>query len=170
MDLSDSQLESERLVSAREGYAINIVKADMTQPFPFADNSFDVIFHPVSNVYIEDVHHVWQECYRVLKPGGVLLSGLDNGMNFLFVCDTVPLTVTNTLPFNPLKNPHQMAALIAEENDSIQFSHTFEEQIGGQLKAGFMLTDAYEDFCNESEALRQAGIHSFWATRAVKGA
>jgi len=65
MDLSDKQLESEKMVAAREGYNINIVKGDMTLPFPFEDGSFDLIFHPVSNCYIEDVSHVWRECFRV---------------------------------------------------------------------------------------------------------
>jgi len=172
MDLSDRQLESERMVAQREGYKIDIVKADMTKTFPFEDSTFDVIFHPVSNVYIEDVHHVWQECYRVLKPGGVLLSGLDNGLNFIFTDYDNPLTVSETLPFNPLKNPAQMESLIADGEDSIQFSHTFDDQIGGQLKAGFMLTAAYEDFDHNPDilckAMVDAGIAAYWATRAVK--
>ena len=67
----------------REGYQINAIRADMTEPLPFTDEEFDLIFHPVSNCYIEDVMHVWQECYRVLKQGGRLMAGLDNGMNFL---------------------------------------------------------------------------------------
>jgi SAM-dependent methyltransferase len=167
MDLSDRQLESERLVAEREKYAINIVKADMTKRFPFEDNTFDLIFHPVSNCYIEDVYHVWNECYRVLKPGGILLAGMDNGVNFLF--DNLddlesPLTVTNTLPFNPLKKPEQMV-LLTRQNDGVQFSHTFDEQIGGQLKAGFVITGAFEDY---NDNARRGGIPTFWATRAVK--
>ena len=58
------------MVAAREGYAIEIVRADMTKPLPFPDASFDLIFHPVSNCYIEDVQHVWDECFRILRPGG----------------------------------------------------------------------------------------------------
>jgi ubiquinone/menaquinone biosynthesis C-methylase UbiE len=178
MDLSDKQLDNEHLVSEREGYRINIVKADMTEPFPFEAESFDIIFHPVSNVYIEDVHHVWRECYRVLKPGGVLLSGLCNGINFAFNDYNNPLTISEKLPYNPLKNPEQMAKLIAENEDSIQFSHSFNDQIGGQLKAGFVITAAYED--NDStlyngetpdlieKSLKDAGISTYWATRAVK--
>ena len=50
-DYSDAQLESERMISEREGYSINIVKGDMTKRLPFEDNSFDMIFHPVSNCY-----------------------------------------------------------------------------------------------------------------------
>jgi len=178
MDLSDKQLDSERVVAEREGYVINIVKADMTKPFPFEDESFDIIFHPVSNVYIEDVHHVWRECYRVLKPGGVLLSGLCNGLNFAFDDYSNPLLVSEKLPYNPLKNPEQMAQLLAEGEDSVQFSHSFDEQIGGQLMQGFVITAAYEDTDSTlydgkapdliCKALKDAGISTYWATRAVK--
>jgi len=172
MDISDRQLESERLVSRREGYGIEIVKADMAKPFPFADCAFDLIFHPVSNCYIEDVHHVWRECFRVLKPGGSLLAGLDNGINYLFDSYEQPLTVANSLPYNPLKNPAQMEKLL-NGDDGIQFSHTFDEQIGGQIKAGFAITGAYEDYNGESadsDATVKLGIPAFWATKAAKPA
>jgi len=36
--------------------------------FPVA--SFDLIFHPVANVFVPDVLPVWRECARVLRPGG----------------------------------------------------------------------------------------------------
>ncbi|MVB11009.1 Methyltransferase domain protein [Caprobacter fermentans] len=75
-DNSARQLESERMVAEREGYRIEIVRGDMTKPFPFRDESFDLIFHPVSNCYIEEVQPVWNECFRVLKHGGVLLAGM----------------------------------------------------------------------------------------------
>ena len=56
----------------------------MTKPLPFENEAFDLIFHPVSNCYVEDVKAIWRECFRVLKPGGLLMAGLDNGINFLF--------------------------------------------------------------------------------------
>ena len=167
LDYSDKQLESERLVADREGYKVNIVKADMTKKLPFEDNSFDIVFHPVSNCYIEDVYHVWNECFRVLKPNGILLAGMDNGFNFIVEDSTVrPLTITNKLPYNPLKNPEQME-LLQKNNEGIQFSHTFDEQIGGQINAGFAIVGAYEDFDNEPDAIAD-GIPSFWATKAIK--
>lgn len=165
LDYSEKQLKSEMLVAEREGYSIEIVRADMTKPFPFADSSFDIIFHPVSNCYVEEVEPLWKECFRVLKSGGVLLAGLDNGINYLFA-DEDETTVVNSLPFNPLKNPEYMRQL--EETDSgVQFSHTLEEQIGGQLRAGFCLTDIYEDTNGEGR-LHELNIPSFIATRAVK--
>jgi len=168
LDYSDSQLEKESTVAAREGYSINIVKADMTKKLPFDDESFDLIFHPVSNCYIEDVLHVWKECFRVLKPGGVLLAGMDNGFNFIVEDFTVrPLVITNKLPFNPLKMPEERFRKMAENHEGIQFSHTLEDQIGGQLKAGFTLTNVYEDFDNDPDAISD-GIPAYWASRAVK--
>lgn len=168
LDYSDSQLENERTVASREGYPINIVKADMTKPLPFEDESFDLIFHPVSNCYIEDVYHVWNECFRILKGGGVLLAGMDNGFNFIVEDFTVrPLVITNKLPFNPLKMPEERFRLLAENHEGIQFSHILEEQIGGQLKAGFILMDVYEDFNNDLDAISD-GIPAYWASRSVK--
>lgn len=167
LDYSERQLESEQMVAEREGYDIQIVKADMTQKLPFEDGSFDIIFHPVSNCYIEDVYHVWNECYRILKKGGILLAGMDNGFNFLITDHSVrPLIIENKLPFNPLQNPEQMKISL-EQNEGVQFSHTFDEQIGGQLKAGFVITGAYEDYNCKSDQEKD-GIPAFWATKAVK--
>ena len=75
LDYSVRQLESERLVAEREGYKINIIRADMTKPLPFENKEFDLIFHPVSNCYVAEVKPIFRECYRILKPGGILLCG-----------------------------------------------------------------------------------------------
>ena len=165
LDYSERQLASERLVAEREGYGIEILRGDMTRPLPFADGSFDLIFHPVSNCYVEEVEPIWRECFRVLKPGGVLLAGLDNGINFLFEGED-ETRVVNCLPFNPLKNPAQMEQL-QRDDGGVQFSHTLDEQLGGQLRAGFRLTALYED-TNGSGRLHEMNIPSFVVTRSEK--
>ncbi len=167
LDYSERQIEAERFVAAREGYEIDCVRADMTKPLPFADGSFDLIVHPVSNCYIRDVLPVWRECWRVLKPGGLLMAGLDNGFNYLFG-EEEPDRVTNTLPFDPLNDPEQMEQLLRDDC-GVQFSHTIGEQIGGQLRAGFRLLDVYDD-TNGSGVLHEHGAPCFWATLARKDA
>ncbi|MCF7932567.1 MAG: methyltransferase domain-containing protein [Acholeplasmataceae bacterium] len=164
LDYSLKQLESERLISEREGYSIEIVEADMTKRLPFEDASFDLIFHPVSNSYVEDVQHVFDECFRVLKPHGILLSGLDTGINY--VVDDDEQMIVRGLPFNPEKDP-ELKAWSLDGDWGIQFSHTLEEQIGGQLKAGFILKDLYEDYNGEGR-LHTLRIPSFVATKSVK--
>ena len=163
-DYSKKQLGSERLVSEREGYSIRIVRGDMTKRLPFEDGEFDIVFHPVSNCYVKDVEHVWRECARVLKKGGVLIAGTDHFVNDLV--DEDEERIINRLPFDPLENPDQMKQL--QESDSgVQFSHTLTEQIGGQLRAGFTLTDMYED-TNGSGRLHELNVPTMLATRSVK--
>lgn len=164
LDYSPKQLESEHMVAAREGYEINIVRADMTKTLPFEDESFDLIFHPVSNCYVEKVEPIFAECYRVLKRGGVLLCGLGNEVNYLVNDDET--TICNAMPFNPLQNEQQRKQL--EQDDcGMQFSHNAEEQLGGQLKAGFVLTDIYSDTNGEGR-LHEMGVETYYATRAIK--
>lgn len=164
LDYSHQQCESERMVSRREGYSVEIIQGDMTKPLPFEDETFDIIFHPVSNCYIEEVRPVFRECFRILKKGGILLCGLDNGINFIF--DEDESAVKYKLPFNPLKDP-QLYEDSVKNDWGIQFSHTMEEQVGGQLEAGFRLTHLYEDTNGEGR-LHEFNIPSFLATRAVK--
>ena len=164
LDYSLKQLESERTVAEREGYRIEIIRADMTKRLPFEDGTFDLIFHPVSNCYVEEVKPIWKECYRVLKKGGILLSGTDFFINY--IVDDDETSIINHLPFNPLKNPEQMKQLEAGDS-GVQFSHTLEEQINGQLEAGFVLTALYEDTNGEGR-LHELNIPTFLAMRSVK--
>jgi len=165
LDYSLRQVASDLAVAVREGYTINAVRADMTQTLPFADNSFDVVFHPVSNCYIEDVMHVWRECYRILKPGGRLMAGMNNGFSYLFD-EADEKSIKYKLPFNPLQTPELLEVLQVTDS-GIQFSHTLEEQIRGQLRVGFKLLDLYED-TDGSGLLHEYGVPTFWATLAVK--
>lgn len=165
LDYSKRQIESELAVAKREGYEIHVYKADMTEPLPFPDEYFDFICHPVSNCYVRDVLPVWRECHRVLKSGGSIIAGLDNGMNFLFDDESSGI-VTGHLPYDPLKDERLLSASL-KAGDGVQFSHTAEDQIGGQLKAGFTLLDLYED-TNGSGFLHEHGIPSFIATLSKK--
>ena len=164
LDYSPRQLESERLVAQREGYNIRIIRADMTKPLPFGDEEFDLIFHPVSNCYVEKVEPIFKECYRILKHGGIFLAGLGNEVNYLV--DEDEQSIIYSMPFNPLVNENQRKML--EDTDcGMQFSHTLEEQIGGQLEAGLVLTHLFSDTNGEGR-LHEMGIETYIATRAIK--
>ena len=165
-DYSEKQLESERLVAAREDYEIRIVRGDMTKPLPFADEEFDLIFHPVSNCYVQDVKPIWKECWRVLKPQGLLLSGVDFYINY--IVDADERQIVNHLPFNPLIDEEQRRQL-ERDDGGMQFSHTLEEQINGQLEAGFTLLNLYDDTNGEGR-LHELNIPTFLAMRSMKRA
>jgi SAM-dependent methyltransferase len=169
-DNSPRQLAQDRLVAEREGLALATVQGDMADLSVFADGSFDLIVHPVSNVFAPDVRPVWREAYRVLRPGGALLAGFDNPTLHIFdaqLADEGVLQVRHKLPYSDL------TSLTAEERQRyiddlqpIEYGHTLEDQIGGQLDAGFVLAGFYEDGWTGMELAKYMPI--FIATRAVR--
>src|SRR6185295_686017 len=84
LDFSPKQLAQDRLVAERDGLTLTTVQGDMTDLSMFADESFDLDFHPVSNTYVPEIRPVWREAYRVLRCGGSLLAGFINPINFVF--------------------------------------------------------------------------------------
>ena len=169
VDISEHQLANEKYVAERENYKINIIRADMAKPLPFADASFDMIFHPVSNCYIEDILPLWRECARVIRPGGILMMAFVKEEFFMFDPDFKNedfLISRHTLPFNPLRDLTGEQIRAKQENGMpLAFSHTLTEQLGGLMKAGFVLTDMFED-C-DGGGLFDKYMNSYVAVRAV---
>ncbi len=162
-DNSDAQLALDRQVAEREGLAVRLVQGDMADLSVFPDASFDLIFHPVSNCFVPDVNPVWRECTRVLKPGGRLLSGVMNPAHFWFDHDaaekTGQLIVKYRLPYSDLTSPSpaERAARIAQKQ-TLEFGHSLDDQLGGQLKAGLVITGLYEDdWSDEATPLNRYG-------------
>lgn len=174
LDNSPKQLEQDRLVARRESLAINIVKGNMADLSPFPDGTFSLIVHPVSNIFIENIQPVWNECFRVLKYGGLLLSGLTNPAVYLFdrklIDEQAILQVKYGLPYSDIVNLNEKEIKqLIEQEEPFEFSHTLEELIGGQLQAGFVITDFYEDSCTaEDNDLLSEYMQTFFATRAMR--
>lgn len=162
-DISDEMLELDRSVAEREGVVLKTIQGDMTEGLPFPDGFFDLVFMPVSLCYVRKIDDIFSEIHRVLRTGGVLLTGQDNGMNYLIDdCDCF----TGHFPYDPLED-HELLEECMMTGGGIQFSHTSGEIIGSVLRSGLKLTDVYED-TNPDGILKDRGIPSFIAMRAVK--
>jgi SAM-dependent methyltransferase len=149
-DASDEQLALDALVAERDGLSLRTVRGDMADLSCFESGCFDLIFHPVSNVFAPDVRPVWRECHRVLRPGGRLLAGFMNPCYYLFDHDDLetggPLEVRYELPYADVTHlsAERLAARRAA-SDALEFGHSLDDQIGGQLDAGFVISGLYED-------------------------
>ena len=151
-DFSDEQLAKDHFVSDRDDLDVQCIQGDMTDLSPFSDGEFDLIFHPVSNVFVPDVVPVWRECYRVLKYGGNLLARFMNPAFFLFDhgSDTEKLVVKFKLPYREPESLSGAGRTAVEEGGrSLGYGRTLESLIGGQLSAGFILRDLYEDYWSD---------------------
>jgi len=179
LDNSPRQLAQDRLVAARESLEIETVLGDMRDLSAFADGTFALVFHPCANAFVPEVRPVWREAFRVLRPGGVLLAGFTNPVEYLFDEDAVggthameasgELIVRHPIPYSDLA---QLAAPERARREAagepLAFGHSLEDQLGGQLDAGFVITALYEDRWPESPLGRY--LATFMATRAVRPA
>ena len=169
-DNSPAQLARDEEVAAREGLAIRTVLGDMRDLSAFPDAGFDVIVNPVSNVFCPELAPVWRESFRVLRPGGVLMTGFMNPDIFIFdvaaLDERGEFVVRHPLPFSSLDLPDDERARAFGDGGLIEYSLTLSEQIGGQLAAGFVLTHLVEAPHHADATARY--MPGYVATRAVK--
>ena len=168
-DNSPRQLDRDREVAEREGLSnLRTVEGDARSLAVFADESFDFIFHPVSNVFIPEIRPVWQEAYRVLRHGGTLLAGFMNPIFYLFDFDQSEkgiMEVKYKLPYADIDHP-EAAERQRANNWPLEYSHSLTDQLAGQTDAGFHITGLYEDRHGGTEI--SAYTPTYLATRALK--
>ena len=171
LDNSPGQLAQDRFVADREDLALETLQGDMRDLSAFAEESFDLVFHPVSNLFTPEVRPIWNESFRVLRSGGVLLAGFLNPAVYIFdlelADDTGEVRVRYSLPYADAnsKSEEEMRRQM-ERGEPLEFSHTLEEQIGGQTEAGFLISGFYEDR-HRDDAIA-AHMPTYVATRAIK--
>ena len=134
LDLSDRMLDKDREVARQEGLNIRIEHGNMCDLSRFDDESFDLVLNPPSLFYMPDVMPVFREVYRVLKKGGSFIMIAANPI--AYVCDYDEALgcykAVNRMPY--CSTDH------ADQGDWVEYGHTMESYIGGQLKCGFVLT------------------------------
>jgi len=170
-DNSIEQLKGDKYVAEREGLNIKTIQGDMRDLSCFEDESFDLIVHPISNVFVDNILVVWKEAARVLKNNGTLISGISNPINYIFdykKLDKGIFEVKYSIPYSDLGSlSKEDIDEFIEKDYPFEFGHTLEEQIKGQIDAGFVITGFYEDTYGGKSILDKY-INTYIATRAVK--
>ena len=140
LDLSEKMLEKDRTVAEKEYLNIRIEKGNMCDLSRFPDGSFDIILNPSSLMYVPDARPVFQECYRVLKMGGTFIMMAPSPVNYL--CDFVDdenggyYKAVNRMPY--CSSDHDTMG------DWVEYGHTMEDYIGGQIACGFVINGYVE--------------------------
>ncbi|MDB5349945.1 MAG: class SAM-dependent methyltransferase [Planctomycetota bacterium] len=169
-DNSPNQLAQDRVVAERERLSLETVQGDMADLSAFPSESFDLIVHPVSNLFVPDVKPVWREAFRVLRSGGSLVSGMMNPVHYIFdyfALERDEFRVAHSIPYSDLADlTGEERARLAEKDEPLEFGHTLDDLIGGQIAAGFVLTGYYDDIAADSVVAER--IPTFLATRARK--
>lgn len=171
LDNSPRQLAQDRLVAERDSLTIRMVEGDMADLSLFSDASFDLVFHPVSNLFVPEVRPVWAEAFRVLRRGGSLLAGFLNPVVYIFDLELADrsgeLRVRHALPYADVTSlSEEERKRQVDRGEPLEFGHTLDDQIGGQIEAGFVIAGFYEDRHRDDPIA--AHMPTFIATRAMK--
>lgn len=167
-DNSTKQLEKDTLVARRDGLEIKTVQGNMQDLSMFEDESFDMIVHPWSNNYVDDVLPVWRECARVLKKGGILIAGFGSPLEYVFDparLEKGELVPKYSIPYADIDHLDDETIRGITEAEGYSWGHPVEDNIGGQISAGFAIIGFYED---RGFAALDAYINTSMATKAVK--
>jgi len=169
-DNSPRQLEQDSFVAKREGLEITTIEGDMADLSTLRNDTFDFIFNPVSTCFVSSIIPVWKEAFRVLRKGGTLITGFVKPVEYCFdneLYNQGIYTLKHSLPYSDLTSISEKERIrLFGANEAVEFSHTLEDQIGGQLDAGFHLIGFYEDYWEEEKI--KDYMPSFIATRAFK--
>lgn len=170
-DNCPEQLDKDRFVSQREKLSLSLVTGDMRDLSCFGNETFDIIFHPVSNCFVDSVGSVWKECNRVLKNAGVLLAGFCNPITYIFDLERVDkkneMEVRYKIPYSDQEQlPSDQLRDLIDRNEPLEFGHSIEDQLGGQIESGFLIAGLYEDIAGGD--FLDPYIPTFMATRAIK--
>jgi SAM-dependent methyltransferase len=171
-DNSTRQLEQDKFVAHRDGLTIKTIQGDMRDLSCLNNDLFDFIVHPASNHCIDNVNAVWHEAYRVLKKGGAMISGFSSPIlsliDWKLADEDSILQIKYKLPYSDIEQLDEDELKKRIDNcEPIEYGHTLEDLIGGQIKAGFAIVGFYEDSWGGRELLDEH-TNSFIATKALK--
>jgi SAM-dependent methyltransferase len=128
VEISALQLEGDRKAAAHYGYSITTLHQDMQDLGYLGAESFDVVYAPCCN-YIPDIVHLYSECARVLRAGGVLVIGLmQPASQLMYLANQV-----SDDPYRP------------DEGDAIEYVHDMGQMLNGMIDAGFALQRVFDD-------------------------
>ena len=167
-DNSQGQLEKDQFVAERDGLTIKTVQGNMQDLSMFSDASFDLIVHPWSNNYVDDILIVWKECSRVLKKGGTLVAGFGSPLEYIFDLkkfEKGELELKYSIPYADIDHQDDEAVRELSAAEGFSWGHPVEEQIQGQISAGFVIAGFYED---RGCWLFDNYINTSMATKAIK--
>ena len=105
---------SEKMIEiARKRYPLTEFSVvDITMPFPFGDNQFDLVFSNQVLMDVENIDFVFSECKRVLKTGGIFYYSIVHPA--FYDCHWLKDT-----------NGYRYAKVIEKYIKPYQFSHQF---------------------------------------------
>jgi SAM-dependent methyltransferase len=138
-------LELDRQMAVAKKFDVRLFQASMTSMPMLRDGEFDLVIHPVSTCYVQDIQPMFREVARVLKPGGLYVSQHKQPMNLQ--CSLEPRAghyVVEHPPSSSQSVTPSVGPSRLREPGTREFAHSLESLVGGICRAGMVIEDLVE--------------------------
>jgi len=176
-DLNPQQLRTDRRTARRYGLSLECVEGDMMDLSALYGRDFDLVYHPISSLYVPDIRKVYREVFEVLRPGGYY---------WVEHWNPAQMQLSETLPWDgeayrivyqqdtgePLA--WEMSTEKGKSAISWNYIHSLDALIGGVCEAGMVMLRFGERHDGNPSARPGSNPHmaaylpSFYATFAMK--
>jgi ubiquinone/menaquinone biosynthesis C-methylase UbiE len=133
VDLTEGQLEGDRVAADHYGYEVTTIRADMRRLSFLADGSFDLVYQAPSMAYIPDVRQVYAQVARVLRVGGSYRVALTNP-----AVEFVDMDSWDGEGYR-ITTPYTVRRVDYDEDGSVQFRHYLSDIFNGLIEAGLSI-------------------------------
>lgn len=145
VDISPGMLELDRQVARERQLEVRIIEGSMKSMPMLKDGEFDIVVHPVSTCYIDDLTPMFAEIARIIRPGGLYISQHKQPINLQASLDPVEgryqieQPIIGNLTATPPVSPSRL-----RESGTREVIHSLHSLLGGMCRAGFYIEDITE--------------------------
>ena len=145
VDLSPAQLDRDRTTAQRLGLRMKFVEADMQDLTALDESDFDLVYQPVSGVYVPDIRKVYHQVARCVRPDGIYRVAQWNPI-YTQMPETQEwdgeayrIVHPQALQGKPIVQASRVVAGRQIPVTSLEFIHPLGDVIGGLGDAGFVI-------------------------------
>ena len=139
-DNSPAQLALDRQAATRYGVLIESVLCDAMDCTPLAGRSFDLVYQPVSTLYLPDVRLCYQQIAQLLEPGGLYWSEhwnpVEMQLDETLAWDGTAYRLSRPQGIGPVPAP---AGSRPENAVCWHYIHRLNDLLGGLCSTGFSI-------------------------------
>ena len=143
-DLSAAQLDTDRQIAESQGLALKCIEGDMLDLSELHGRDYDLVYQPISTLYVPNVRRLYREVAQVLRPRGYYWSEHWNPVQ-MQLADERPWDGEAYRVAYPQGTGEPLAWVLdgdPEAPDAVvswNYIHSLDTLVGGLCSAGFVI-------------------------------
>ncbi len=169
LDLSDEQLERDRLAAAHYGLRMTTLQGDMRDLSTFSDGSFDIVRQAYSINFVPSVAPVFDGVVRVLRSGGLyaldfanpFAIGVDDEAwdGHAYPLDSLYVDGEDIAERYPQWHVGQPGGAVVDVDSPHEYRHALSTVLNSLTERGFLLLGLWEDMEPEEDPIPGSWAH-----------